>query len=363
MKRVTISGQIMPEHWFGENEVTEKDVTDQLKDIQLGEETEIVISSPGGDVFTAIAIFNHIREFAKTHSCTVIMQGIVGSAASYIAIAAKAGNPETKIKAYDNSIFFIHNAQAFAYGDYHEMERMAGLTKSISDLICDSAYAKVSTDSVKEIHAAMDAETYYFGEEIKQHGYADEIDGTIETNGIENATKDRLVAEAKSYYHNCMNHLQKWQNENEKNGKIAAKLSDAFAAQIIATKSNPAVSNAPEKTEDSTMDAAELKAKNPEVYNQIFAAGVNDERSRVTAHLKMAADSGDVSAAVDFIQNGTAVQANEVTAKYHEVFCKTKLAEARLEDNAQPVVTPAKDATDERDETIKAYKKAMLGGK
>jgi len=135
------------------------------------------------------------------------------------------------------------------------------LIKSISDLICDSAYAKVSTDSVKEIHAAMDAETYYFGEEIKQHGYADEIDGIIETNGIENATKDRLVAEAKSYYHNCMNHLQKWQNENEKNGKIAAKLSDAFAAQIIATKSNPAVSNAPEKTEDSTMDAAELKAK------------------------------------------------------------------------------------------------------
>ena len=363
MKRVNICGQIIPEHWFSENEVTEKDVTDQLKEFQPGEEAEILINSPGGDVFTAIAIFNHIRDFAKTHTCTVIMQGIVGSAAYYIALAAKAGNPDSKIKAYDNSIFFIHNAHAFAYGDFHEMERMASLVKSISDLICNTAYAKVSTDSLEAIHAAMDAETYYFGSEIKEHGYADEIEGAPEESGIENAAKDTLIAQAKVQYKNCMTHLQKWHSENENNEKIAAKLTDALAAQIIANKSNPAATPAPEKTEDSKMDVTELKAKNPDVYNQIFAAGVEDERSRVTAHLKMAADSGDVSAAVDFIKDGTAVQANEVTAKYHEVFCKTKLANARLEDNAQPIVTPAKDTTDEREETIKAYKQAMLGGK
>jgi len=364
MKRITISGQIIPEHWYSENEVTEKDVTDQLKEFQPGEEAEILINSPGGDVFTAIAIFNHVREFAKTHSCTVVMQGIVGSAASYIALAAKAGNPESKIKAFDNSIFFIHNAQAFAYGDYREMERMAGLTKSISDLICDSAYSKISSDTPEQIHAAMDAETYYFGKEILEHGYADEIEGIVQETP---ADKNQLVAMAKVQYQNAMNHVKQWREKSEKNEKIAASLSDSFMANLSKINNNsniPAGSatSAPVKTEEH-MDVAELKAKHPEVYNAVFAEGENKERSRVTAHLKMAADSGDISASVDFIKNGVAVSADEVTAKYHEVFCRTQLQAARLNDNTPAVTTPGVSKLDVEAEALAAYKKLMLGGK
>lgn len=358
MKRVNINGTIMAEHWFNENEVTEKDVVNQLSAVLPGEETEIIINSCGGEVVTAIAIFNHIREFAKTHPCTVIMQGIVGSAASFIALAAKCGNSNSKIKAYDNSIFFIHNVQGFASGDWRKMEKMRDLFKSMTDLIINSAYAKVSSDSVKEIEKAMDAETYYFGAAIKEHGYADIIESDAENeNGIEN--KNVLIAEAKAKYQNCLTHINNWRNENEENRKMVAKLENSFAEKIV--NQCQAVKN-PAKMEDK-MDVAELKAKFPEVYNAVYTAGVNEERSRVSAHLKMASDSGDVSAAVDFIANGTAVSENEVTAKYHEVFCKTQLKNARIDDNTQPITTPVTNATDEHAEAMALYKKAMLGGK
>lgn len=110
------------------------------------------------------------------------------------------------------------------------------------------------------------------------------------------------------------------------------------------------------------MDVAELKAKYPDVYNSVFAEGENKERSRVSAHLKMAADSGDISASVDFIKNGTPVSADEVTAKYHEVFCKTQLQAARLEDNTPAIATPGADKTDVHAEALAHYKKLMLGG-
>ena len=370
MKEIFISGQIMPEHWLGENEVTEQDVTSQLANVAAGEDCEIIINSPGGDVFTAVAIFNHIRKFAANHVCTVVMQGIVGSAASYIALAAKVGNAETKIKAYDNSIFFIHNAQAVAYGDYNELEKMAELTKSISNMICDSAYAKVSSDSVSDIHKAMDAETYYFGNEIKEHGYADVVEGLSESEETVNLDKNIFVAKAKSEYKNCMNHIQQWLDKSEDNKKLVAKMSDCVMASLMHRASENNKNNLAEGTnqrletmEDDKMDVAELKAKNPDVYNAVFEAGVKEERSRVSAHLKMAGDSGDVSAAVDFIANGTPVAANEVTAKYHEVFCKTQLKNARLSDNAPSVNTPAPDKTDVQAEAMSEYKKLMMGGR
>ena len=261
MKKISICGQIIPEHWRGENEVTEQDVTEQLAGAAPGEDAEICINSPGGDVFTAIAIFNHIREFAKMHACTVVMQGIVGSAASYIALAAKAGNPASKIKAYDNSIFFIHNAQAHASGDWHEMERMADLAKSISDLICNSAYAKVSSDSVEAIHAAMDAETYYFGEEIKAHGYADEIEGAPDEEGAK-ADRGAMVAQARAQYENCMSRLRQWMDKSDANRQLAARLSASFLASM-AKPTRVAQTTQSIQTEDS-MDITELKAKYPE---------------------------------------------------------------------------------------------------
>lgn len=363
MKRVNITGLIIPEHFTNENETTEADVVAQLNNILPGEEAEIVINSPGGEVFTATAIFNHIRKFAKTNPCTTIIQGLAGSAASYIALAAKCGNSANKIKAYDNSIFFIHNVQSVAAGDHNAMIKEANILKSMSDLIFNSAYAKISKDSINDIHKAMDNETFYFGAEIVEHGYADVIEADGE-NADENADKNAFVALAKNQYTNAINSLEKWHKEAKNSKQITASLQNNFLASLPKiTNTTPVTSPAtPEKVEDK-MDIAELKAKHPEVYNEVLKAGALEERSRVNAHLKMATDSGDVSAAVEFINNGTPVAANEVTAKYHEVFCKTQLANARIADNTPAVTTPVTNQTDAHAEAMAAYKKAMLGGR
>jgi hypothetical protein len=204
----------------------------------------------------------------------------------------------------------------------------------------------------------MDAETYYFGEEIRAHGYADVIEGAADTDGAtEGLDRGAMVAHAKAQYENCMRTLRQWMDKSDENRQIAARLSASFSASLGGSTVNKP------RQEDSRMDITELKAKYPDVYNAVYAAGVAEERSRVSAHLKMAADSGDVSAAVDFIKAGTAVAANEVTAKYHEVFCRTQLKNARIEDNTPPVVTPSIDKTDAQSEALSAYKKLMMGGR
>src|SRR5690606_25347770 len=75
-----------------------------------------------------------------------------------------------------------------------------------------------------------------------------------------------------------------------------------------------------ETMSEKKLTLEELRAQYPELYQQVFeagrAAGVEQERKRVRAHLTLAAKTGAVEIAHKAIEAGTSVTDEEVHAEY-----------------------------------------------
>lgn len=143
----------------------------------VGDEgVRIVINSAGGDCFEGIAIYNVIREFARNYKGTITtyIQGMAASASSWIALAPSSVSDKHKVIVEDNSVFMIHNCWGVVVGDRNAMRESADFAERV-DVLMQKMLAKKSGKSEEEIGALMDAETWYFGDEIVKAGFADEI--------------------------------------------------------------------------------------------------------------------------------------------------------------------------------------------
>ena len=131
-----------------------------------GDDVEITISSPGGLVGEALDMYNQIKNYpGKT---TAILSGYAMSAMSYVPMAFD------HVIAEDNAIMMIHNAQGVALGDHHTMVRTAEILRGMSSLI-GGAYARFTGKTRSEIAALLDAETWFFGSEIVNNGFAHDV--------------------------------------------------------------------------------------------------------------------------------------------------------------------------------------------
>lgn len=351
MKELLITGEI---GW----DVTADYVRNELKAVDQNEEMKIVVDSPGGSVYDMVAIYNIIRDFARNHKAKIetYIQGMAASCASQIALAAHDGNPSSQIVVEDNSIFMIHNAWTITWGDHRDLEADAVALSRIDTLLKD-VYIRKTNKAEKEISEMMDAETFLYGQEIVDAGFADSIikNLTLESQDI-NAyalKKDSALVSAKNSFNKMKETMQSRAESNQehyrKNRAAACAQLDSIMNQTtsVSTTSVSSDNTKPDesgvRTEDSLMTKEELKAQNPELYNSIYDEGIEAERSRVQAHIKMAKDSGDISAAVEFIDSGVNCGDNAAVAKYHEVFTKNALAKARVQDSVPDTTTPPKN--------------------
>jgi ATP-dependent protease ClpP protease subunit len=103
MKKIVIDGEIGYD-WWADSGVTAKSVQKQLEGLVDGEDIEIEINSPGGSVYEGAVIFNLIRDTAQAHQVSVRINCLALSIASYIALAARTVDGDSKITASDNSI-------------------------------------------------------------------------------------------------------------------------------------------------------------------------------------------------------------------------------------------------------------------
>lgn len=332
MKELLISGEI---GW----DTTAETVRRAIQEIPTGEDVRIVIDSPGGSCYEMVSIFNLIRDFARNNlqKIETYIQGLAASAASMIALAAKAGNENNKIIVEDNSIFMIHNCWTVEIGDHRAMEEAARACLRIDEQQ-RNIYQNRTKKARKEIQDLMDATTYFYGDEIVEAGFADEVikSGEDQTNlEVFTSQKDSKILSAKIRFDNMKKDMQSKQ-EDVKKMKIAAMDCDLFKDSTSYVRSENIQLEGSSLCEGASMNKEEFKAKYPELYSAIyeesFKAGVDAERKRVQSHIKMATDSGDVNAAMDFIASGVSCSDNEATAKYHEVFTKTALAKARASD-------------------------------
>ena len=356
MKSILVNKRIGDSWW--EEGITAKYMRNELEQYDQGDnKVQIVIDSPGGSVWECISIFNVIRNFMRAHKEVTVetyIQGMAASSASIIALAAKIENPDSKIIVEDNSVYMIHNAWSSVMGNHLELEKEAGLLVSIDNLMA-KYYTQVSGKEDKEVHSLMDAETFFFGSEIVDAGFADEV--IKSGSAVDNTDKAALFNNAKMCVEKTRKETKIVDEADYK--EIAASLEGAkniLAASLDKTvkMEHGASHNAPENNagvpvnnnmEEVVMTLDELKAKEPALYAQVFALGKDEgskeERARCDAHLKMGEIAGCLDVAAGFIRDGSAVADNNVQTTYFEKRIANAENTARKEDNPADVATPA----------------------
>ena len=153
-------------------EILAEDVSARLA--EMSGDVTIYVDSVGGDVFVGASIHQAIANYNDGKVIAVI-GALAASAASYFALAAD------EIHIYENSTYMIHEARGSAWGaTAKELKSKAAAVEGINKLYID-AYTKKTAKSREDIALLMESETYFFGSEILENGFADKIldDSTV----------------------------------------------------------------------------------------------------------------------------------------------------------------------------------------
>ena len=167
---IYIYGTIGDDWWSEDDSNRAKDLSQKLDELSP-KPIDIRIDSAGGDVYEGFAIASAIQRYeGPTHA---YVDGMAASAASYIALMAD------KISINDYAMIMIHNAWTYTSGNRNDLravaERLEGLDSTIAGII-----SKRSGLTLEETIAAMDAETWYTGEQALEAGMVDEVIETEE---------------------------------------------------------------------------------------------------------------------------------------------------------------------------------------
>lgn len=157
----------------------------------LGEDITINLFTRGGSVYDALEIHNLIKQYSAKK--ILYLGGLVASAGSLVSAAFDT------VYAQDISIFMIHNAQAWTGGDFKQLKKDAEQLEQTNTHMANILAARANRP-VEEILKLMDETTWYYGSEIVEAGFADEL---LATTNIK--AKDPAITNAKKEFSNILN--------------------------------------------------------------------------------------------------------------------------------------------------------------
>src|SRR5215475_7982414 len=143
---------------------------DDQKDISL------YINSPGGVVYSGLAIYDTMQ-FVKPDVQTICF-GVAMSMGSLLL----AGGAEGKRMALPNARILIHQPSGGFQGQASDIEIHAKETLHLRARI-DEIYAKHTNQSVERVHADMERDRFFTGEEALGYGLVDRVLERRELNG------------------------------------------------------------------------------------------------------------------------------------------------------------------------------------
>lgn len=151
---------------FGFEVTTPADVNELIEEAEGGEELEVIINSPGGDVFSGSEIYTALMDYAGP-----VTSKIVGVAASAASVVAMAGGI-TKIS--PTAEIMIHNVREIAEGDYKQFEHEAEVLKDYNKTIANAYILKTDMER-DDLLDLMDKTTWLTPQKAKENGFVDEI--------------------------------------------------------------------------------------------------------------------------------------------------------------------------------------------
>ena len=311
--------------WQGEIgwELWLADLKRQLKDTK-GDDITVRFSTIGGSIFEGGDIFSMLSDHRRDNPNIQMILEIKAIAASMgSAVAASPVWNEITIESI--SLFMIHNPSSFAFGDFQVMRDNADFLESARD-IWATVYTSKTGQTVEEITEMMNAETWLFGQEIIDAGFADRMNEPVESSDPVN--KVVSLAAMKTKYAD----MKKRQKELSKDDsfdkqRAVACLKITENNKTMETPGKPDEINKPVQTGKSktevpkVKDKAELKKELPDVYDEVLNDGVIKEReenkTRMSglAEMKASEDYKDIPEAVTVIEasmvDGSSIQSTE----------------------------------------------------
>ena len=279
------------EYW---DDISDKAFKQDIENLGDVENITLHINSPGGSVFSAVAIANTLKNHKA--KITANIDGLAASAATIITSACDI------VRMPKNALFMVHNPITFAYGNNQDMKKTVEMLDKVKDSIIETYLNKAKTDR-ETLSELMDNETWMNAETAKEYGFIDEIlDENVEKEVVEN----------KLIINNMAFDISKFKNFKEKKNQeprvINISVNSTGSPEEIADKFRDILNSTEnQKNEGGNMTLEELKNKFPELYNQVFdegkEAGITKERERMRE-----IDNLDVSNYSELVEN----------AKYNE---------------------------------------------
>ena len=157
--------------WFGDNtSVSFKSFRNEILESGIKNIT-ITINSFGGQIGDAMAMHDFIQQLENDgYNIETIGIGMVCSAATYILSASK------KSKITKNAYYMIHNVSGGVWGDVNEIEKYAKSLRNFNNNIRDF-YASLTGKPTNQIEEWMNAETWFYGQDVADNGFVKEVIG------------------------------------------------------------------------------------------------------------------------------------------------------------------------------------------
>lgn len=290
MKEISITGYI---GW----ETTADSVREALR-AAAGEDVKATISTAGGLVSEGLDIFNQIRNYSgKT---VAVISGFAMSMGSYIPLAFD------EIHVEDNAVYMIHNVRGGVWGDHNDILDYGTFCKGLSGLL-GKAYVKKTGQDDTDIAGMMDRETYFFGEQIVEEGFADKV---IESSTDTDETS--AVAAARLAMEGCISKLNQeteaMKNDLRQAARMTAMLGQANHKPGIPNASGPAKTG--EKIMPLTME--QLKADHSDLVAALVAEAT---KGMIKSEDAEAAQTTAVKAEGESVMALVTVAVGEDTAK------------------------------------------------
>lgn len=311
---------------------------EDLEEIKNKKEITVRINSVGGDLYTAIAISNRLKELSgKTQA---VIDGIAASAATVIAMGCDL------IKAYPGSMFMVHEALTELWGMYNHRDLMeVNKRLEAANSAAAEAYAEKTGMEIDRIRQKMAKETWLTGREAKEEGWIDEV---IEGESPEMS----LSADRKTI---IVNGIAMGAGEFSNIPDGIRVSNTVFSAKPQTVNPAPAGADAntkESKKEETQMTLDELKTAEPELVGQITASAkeeakaeaeakmeevkteaIKAERERLKAISEIASTVGDAEMVNEAMYGEKACTASELALRAMQK--QAKLGEKFLNDRAE----------------------------
>jgi ATP-dependent protease ClpP protease subunit len=247
---ILVMDRIGENMWDGSG-VSATKVKEQLDALGEVDTINVLINSPGGNVWDGLAIFNLLKQHEATINVSV--EALAASAASIIAMAGDT------IVMREGAMMMIHNPASLAWGGAADMRKVAEMLDAIAGEMA-GIYATRSGMKRADVIAAMDVETWYNGEQAVAAGLADSSGAEAAEPSEEAAAAMQSDAWAKL--------LAQYKHVPE---SVAARITPARAAVAAIAQTLPTDSarstvattsaNTPQHQEPQAMNEEEIRAK------------------------------------------------------------------------------------------------------